>query len=60
MVEISEDATLYTPEEAQRVGIKIKGETVVLYFPRLTALSCRQCEQPFGDGLDFLVGDPGA
>ena len=25
MVEISEDATLYTPEEAQRVGVKIKG-----------------------------------
>jgi len=25
MVEISEDATLYVPEEAQRVGIKIKG-----------------------------------
>jgi hypothetical protein len=25
MVEISEDATLYTPDEAQRVGIKIKG-----------------------------------
>ena len=26
MVEISEEATLYTPEEARRVGIKIKGE----------------------------------
>ena len=26
VVEISEDATLYTPEEAKRVGIKIKGE----------------------------------
>lgn len=25
MVEISEDATLYTPEEAQRVGVRIKG-----------------------------------
>ena len=25
VVEISEDATLYTPEEAERVGIKIKG-----------------------------------
>ena len=25
MVEISEDATLYVPEEAQRVGVKIKG-----------------------------------
>ena len=29
LVEISENATLYTPEEAQRVGIKIKGETIV-------------------------------
>ena len=29
LVEISEDVTLYTPEEAQRVGIKIKGDTVV-------------------------------
>ena len=26
VVEISEEATLYTPEEAKRVGIKIKGE----------------------------------
>ena len=29
LVEISENATLYTPEEAQRVGVKIKGETVI-------------------------------
>ena len=29
LVEISENVTLYTPEEAQRVGVKIKGETVV-------------------------------
>jgi predicted AAA+ superfamily ATPase len=27
LVEISENATLYTPEEAQRVGVKIKGES---------------------------------
>ena len=27
VVEISEEATLYTPEEAKRVGIKIKGES---------------------------------
>ena len=26
MVEVTEDATLYTPEEAERVGVKIKGE----------------------------------
>ena len=26
LIEISENVTLYTPEEAQRVGIKIKGE----------------------------------
>jgi hypothetical protein len=29
VVEISEEATLYTPEEAKRVGIKIKGEETV-------------------------------
>ena len=29
VVEISEEATLYTPEEAKRVGIKIKGEEEV-------------------------------
>jgi hypothetical protein len=29
LVEISENVTLYTPEEAQRVGVKIKGESVV-------------------------------
>ena len=29
LVEISENATLYTPEEAQRVGVKVKGEAVV-------------------------------
>jgi hypothetical protein len=30
LVEISENATLYTPEEAQRVGIKIKGAEPVV------------------------------
>ena len=29
MVEISDEATLYTPEEAKRVGIKIKGDEAV-------------------------------
>jgi len=29
LVEISENVTLYTPEEAQRVGVRIKGETAV-------------------------------
>jgi hypothetical protein len=28
-----------------------------LYFPRLTTQSCRQGEQPLGDGLNFLLGD---
>ena len=32
----------------------------VLYFPRLTSLSCRQGKQPLGDGPNFLLGDPGA
>jgi hypothetical protein len=31
-----------------------------LYFPRFSPLSCGQAEQPLGDGLNFLVGDPGA
>ena len=29
LIEISDNVTLYTPEEAQRIGVKIKGETVV-------------------------------
>jgi hypothetical protein len=32
----------------------------VLYFPRFSSLSCGQAEQPLGDGLNFLLGDPGA
>ena len=31
----------------------------LLYFPRFTPLSCGQAEQPLGDGLNFLLGDPG-
>ena len=31
----------------------------LLYFPRLTSLSCRQGKQPLGDGPNFLLGDPG-
>ena len=27
----------------------------VLYFPRLTSLSCRQGKQPLGDGPNFLL-----
>ena len=29
-----------------------------LYFPLSAALSPSQAEQPFGDGPDFLLGDP--
>ena len=31
-----------------------------LYFPRFSPLSCGQAEQPLGDGLNFLLGDPWA
>ena len=31
-----------------------------LYFPRFSPVSCGQAEQPLGDGLNFLIGDPGA
>lgn len=45
MVEISEDATLYTPEEAQRVGIKIKGaEPEVEQCPVCNKVPC-VCDQ---------------
>ena len=33
---------------------------LVLYFPRFSPLSCGQAEQALGDGLNFLLGDPGA
>jgi hypothetical protein len=49
LVEISENATLYTPEEAQRVGVKIKGEIV----PDEKCPVCGQfpcvCDQDDGD-----------
>ena len=32
----------------------------LLYFPRLSELSCREREQPLGDGSDFLGGHPRA
>jgi hypothetical protein len=52
MVEISEDATLYTTEEAQRVGIKIKGaESEVQVCPVCNKVPC-VCDQDeeTGDG----------
>jgi type II restriction/modification system DNA methylase subunit YeeA len=33
---------------------------VVLYFPRFSPVLSNQAEQPLGDGLNFLLGDPGA
>ena len=50
MVEISEDATLYTPEEAQRVGIKIKGaEQEVQVCPVCNKVPC-VCDEDDDDG----------
>jgi len=40
MVEIGEDATLYTPEEAARVGIKIKGEETAQVCPVCGKMPC--------------------
>lgn len=52
MVEISEDATLYTAEEAQRVGIKIKGaETEVQVCPVCSKVPCI-CDQDEDDSAD--------
>ncbi|MFI5454978.1 MAG: ATP-binding protein [Isosphaerales bacterium] len=54
MIEISEDATLYTTEEAQRVGIKIKGaepEVLVCAVCNKDPCVCDQ-EDDTGDGPD--------
>jgi hypothetical protein len=40
VVEISEEATLYTPEEAKRVGIKIKGEVIEEKCPVCNEFPC--------------------
>jgi len=53
MVEISEDATLYTPDEAQRVGIKIKGaEPIVEVCPVCNKEPCVCGEDDGKDGGD--------
>jgi hypothetical protein len=52
MVEISEDVILYTPEEAQRVGVKIKGaEPEVQVCPVCGKIPCicNQDEETDGD-----------
>ena len=41
MVQISEDVVLYTPEEARRLGLRIKGEEIIV--PRET---CPICHRP--------------
>ena len=41
LVQISEDAALYTPEEAKRLGLRIKGEEVIV-----TQKTCPVCGQP--------------
>jgi hypothetical protein len=52
MVEISEDATLYTKEEAQRVGIKIKGaEQEDHVCPVCEKVPC-VCGEEDGTGVD--------
>ncbi len=43
-VQIGEDALLYTPEEARRIGLKIKGEVVEI--ERGPELTCPVCHQP--------------
>jgi hypothetical protein len=52
IVEISENAILYTPEEAQRVGVKIKGEAVAdEKCPVCNQFPC-VCDEDDGDGTD--------
>ncbi|MCK6447147.1 MAG: ATP-binding protein [Planctomycetes bacterium] len=41
MVQVSEEATLYTPEEAQRIKLKIKGETTETAYAE-----CPLCGKP--------------
>ena len=36
------------------------GRRTSLYFPGDCHMSCGQAEQPFGRGLNFRLGDPGA
>jgi hypothetical protein len=49
LIEIGEDATLYTPDEAQRVGIKIKGaEPEVKVCPVCNKIPC-VCGEETGD-----------
>jgi len=58
MIEIGEDATLYTPEEAERVGIKIKGaEPVVELCPvcNKDPCVCDQDDNGGGRGIDADV-----
>ena len=43
MVQISEDAILYTPEEARRLGLRIKGEREEIVAPEET---CPICQRP--------------
>ncbi len=43
MVQIGEDAVLYTPEEARRLGLRIKGEGAEIIGPEIT---CPLCHRP--------------
>lgn len=52
MIEISEDATLYVPDEAKRVGIKIKGaEPEPQVCPVCNKVPC-MCDQDDAEGDD--------
>lgn len=48
MVEISEDVTLYTPEEAKRLGIRLKGEKVEEKCPACGNMPCTCGEEEDG------------
>jgi hypothetical protein len=58
LIEISENVTLYTPEEAQRVGIKIKGETVVEATCPVCSQSPCVCDSDDGDDDETLTRIP--
>ena len=51
MVQIAEDAILYTPEEARRLGLRMKGEPVIG-----PAQTCAVCGRPAGECICGRTG----
>jgi len=60
MVQISEDAVLYTPEEAARVGMKIKGEEIIKQVCPLCGNDPCTCGTRVAEKKRFVVSREGA